>query len=376
MKTMILSTDDLRTIVQAVGLDALMDHLIKRLLEAFQSFDPVQTVVPLRAGFQYAEPQPGLIEWMPVMRAGEAVALKIVGYHPGNPRRHALPTILSTISAYDPANGHLIGLADATFLTALRTGAASAIASRFLAAEKASILGLIGAGAQAVTQLHALTREFELKKVLVYDADPAISDSFLERVAFLGLDIKPIGASELPHLVTTSDIICTATSVERGAGPVFQDGATKPWLHVNAGGADFPNKTEIPRSFLERSLVCPDFPEQARQEGECQYLAPAQIGPSLVEVVQQPEQFAWARQTTTVFDSTGWALEDHVALEMMLDYAAELKLGTPLQIETTSIDPYNPYQFVAETPRSAAVNGHHLFLSDGVESVTHLARRL
>ncbi|MEM7034229.1 MAG: ornithine cyclodeaminase family protein, partial [Chloroflexota bacterium] len=280
------------------------------------------------------------------MQRGGRATVKMVGYHPSNPERKNLPTILSTVSAYDTHSGRLLGLADATFLTALRTGAASAIASQAMAIDESCTIGLIGAGAQAMTQLHALSRCFDIKQVYVYDVNPAVCDSFFERVAFMGLNLTSITANNLDQLVRQADIICTTTSVDIGAGPVFHDGETKPHLHINAVGSDFPGKTEIPISLLKRSFVCPDFPEQAFKEGECQQLNQAEVGPSLVDLVQNPAAYSDVKHRLTIFDSTGWALEDQIAMEMLLDYAADLGLGTTMQIESSCLDPYNPYQFV------------------------------
>ncbi len=348
MKTTIFSIHDIRQIVQHVGLHALMDEMIERLTWAIEQFDERQTIIPTRSGFQYTVPQVGLIEWMPVMQLGQTVTVKMVGYHPANPNFRELPTILSTISTYDTRSGHLIGLADATFLTALRTGAASAVASRVMASPNSEVIGLIGAGAQAVTQLHALSRIYPIRKVLVYDIDPRVTASFAERVAFMDLPTNTIRSPHLANSISQADIICTATSVDIGCGPVFEDKNTKPWLHVNAVGADFPGKVEVPLSLLKRSIVCPDFLDQALQEGECQQLSPSLIGPSLVDVVQNAEDFGHIRRQISVFDSTGWALEDQVAMQMMLDYATDLGLGTAIDIESISDDPLNPYQFMTQ----------------------------
>ena len=146
MLTMIVGRDDVARIVEAVGLDALMDEMIDRLSAAITSFDETTTRVRARDGFHYQEPDLGLLEWMPVMQTGEATTIKVVGYHPLNPTLHDLPTILSTISVYETGSGHLKGLADGTFLTALRTGAASAVASRVLARRNSKVLGLVGCG--------------------------------------------------------------------------------------------------------------------------------------------------------------------------------------------------------------------------------------
>jgi ornithine cyclodeaminase/alanine dehydrogenase-like protein (mu-crystallin family) len=349
MKTFIIPAQDIRIIVQKVGLDHLMDAMITRLTTTFRQFDAACYSIPARSGFTYHNPYLGLLEWMPVMQHQAAVAIKVVGYHPSNPARNGLPTILSTVSSYDTHTGHLVGLADATFLTALRTGAASAIATRALMHPDSRVVGLIGAGAQAVSQLHALSRVFEIDHVMVYDVDPTVTRSFSARVEFLNLEVTPIDVSGLSRLASDADVICTATSVEIGAGEVFHDQDLKPHLHVNAVGADFPGKFEVPLTLLQRSFVCPDFPEQAFKEGECQRLLPEQIGGSLVDVIQQPAKYAYARQISSVFDSTGWALEDQVAMDLLLDYAGELGLGMAIELESASRDPRDPYHFASPT---------------------------
>ncbi len=71
------------------------------------------------------------------------------------------------------------------------------------------------------------------------------------------------------HLGAEADIICTATSADSGQGPIFEDLALQPWVHINAVGSDFRGKVELPLSLLKRSFVCPDLRIQAMQEGEC-----------------------------------------------------------------------------------------------------------
>lgn len=178
MKTLIISADDIYCLVQKLGIHALMDEMIERLTKAFSTYCDDNITIPARSGFQYSQPEIGLLEWMPSMKNGSHATVKMVGYHPTNPQQRNLPTILSTVSAYDTSTGHLLGLADATFLTALRTGAASAIASRILAKPCTRRVGLIGGGAQALTQLHALSRVFSVEEVFVYDIDPESAQAF------------------------------------------------------------------------------------------------------------------------------------------------------------------------------------------------------
>lgn len=352
MDTLLLTGDDVHRIARRVGLDALMDTLIERLTEAVAGFDPAHTIIPARAGFAYSEPTEGLIEWMPCMRLGDRAVVKMVGYHPANGRTGALPTIVSTVSAYDTASGHLQCLMDATFLTALRTGAASAVATRILAAPEAETVGLIGAGAQAVTQLHALTRVLSVRRVLVHDVSAQTAGSFAERVAAFAGDLQ-IERAPADEVAASADVLCTATSVGVGKGPVFGDVEVRPWCHINAVGSDFPGKVELPLSLLRGSLVCPDFRAQALVEGECQQLDPEAVGPDLATLVRERERFEGDRTRLTVFDSTGWALEDQVTMELFVEIASELGIGRRLSIEALDGDALNPYDFVSATALAA-----------------------
>ncbi len=350
MRTVILSTTDTQKIVQQVGLHTLMEEMIDRLETTFREYNDAELITPPRDGFSYQEPVIGLLEWMPVMRRGHSAAIKVVGYHPDNPAKNTLPTIVSTVSLYDTHTGHLIGLIDGTFLTALRTGAASAVASKVLASPESRTVGLIGAGAQAITQLHAISRVFEIDRVFVYDINTEVCGSFRRRARFMNLEIIPVDRSGLDMLVRTADILCTQTTVPIGEGPVFDDVGLLPGVHINAVGSDFPGKVEIPESQLRRSLVCPDFLPQAVKEGECQRLDPGAIGPTIVEIVKEPDRFAAYRSRPTVFDSTGWAQEDQVAAELLIGYAEELGLGVAVEIENIPDDPIDPYQLFHSTP--------------------------
>ncbi|QRK08319.1 ornithine cyclodeaminase family protein [Archangium violaceum] len=347
MDTLLITQQDLKQIVARVGIHALMDGLLHSLERALQEFDETQTEVRKREGFLLEAPQPGVLEWMPVMRKGDSVTLKIVSYAPANPRRFGIPTIIANNSLYDVQTGHLRALVDGVLATALRTGAASAIASKYLAHPDSRVVGLVGCGAQAVTQLHALSRVFGIERVLAYDIDPDVQKSLPARVAFLGLEVLP---APLEVVEAQADILCTATSVEVGAGPVIRGTALKPHVHINAVGSDLPGKIELPLAVLERSLVCPDFLAQALVEGECQQLSPEKIGPHLVELAKEPARFQAWRQRGTVFDSTGFALEDQVVTEVLLQHALALGLGTVVQLENINGSALDPYGYVFPRP--------------------------
>src|SRR5215213_4286417 len=341
--TRVLRADHIAQIIRVRGVDAVFDELIDRMTNAFAVYEASKVVTPTRDGFDYQLPTVGLLEWMPAMEVGRLVAVKTVGYHPANPVERTLPTVLASTSVYDPATGQLCALLEATLLTALRTGAASAVATDILAREGPVVVGLVGCGAQAVTQLHGIARVRPVERVIATDADPAVAAGFARRTRFIDRPIQIVPLGQRARVLAEADVVCTATSVAVGAGPVLEDGEHRPWLHVNAIGSDFPGKQELPVSLLDRATICPDLLAQCLVEGELQRARGDRIGPDLATLVQQRARFEALRSGLTVFDSTGWALEDMVVAEMMLDHAAHLGLGTSIALRHASADPHDPY---------------------------------
>ncbi|MEH1834794.1 MAG: hypothetical protein V7L29_22715 [Nostoc sp.] len=342
MNTLLITPEDIQKVVNRVGIDTLMDIMIAKLTEAFKEASLGIGELRPRAGFCNQQ-SPSVLEWMPYKQhIDQSVSIKVVAYQPRN-ISVGLPTIVASTSLYDSTTGHLVALSDGVFLTALRTGAASAIVSSILAHPNSITVGLVGAGAQAITQLHALSRVFPLLSVLVYDLNRDTAQSFLSRAAFMNLPVK---VAPLDEVEREADILCTATTVAQGKGAVIIGESLKPHVHINAIGSDLPGKTELPLSLLKTSLVCPDFPEQAKFEGECQQLTTEEIGPDLLKLVRRPEDFHIWREQRTVFDSTGMALEDHVALVSLLKLVQEYGLGQLVQLEYFPTDPHNPYDMI------------------------------
>lgn len=339
--TQLIRMSDIRELISIVGVDEIMDQCIDRLRQALEEYDPELVDVRERDGFIYESPHPGLVEWMPVMDNHQRALVKLVGFHPRNPTLHFLPTILSTLCLYDLNTGHLLSMADGVFSTAVRTGAASAIATDLFATQSASVLGLVGCGAQAVTQMHAISRVRKLKKVLVFDVDDDAVSSFEHRANIPGIEIIPVS---IERLEAESDIICTVTSITPGHGPVLPGENLKPHVHINAVGSDLPGKCELPLHVVESGLVIPDFLAQALREGECQRLELDQIGPLLHEFMQDPGSSDEYRQSLTVFDSTGFALEDLVMMTVLRELCQQFDLGVQVDLENINVlDPRDPY---------------------------------
>lgn len=343
MKTRVLAAADITQLLELVGRDALMDLMIERLRARFLDHSPDAVEVRARDGFRYEKPDLGLVEWMPTHEVGGPVVVKTVGYHPANPVQRDLPSVIATSSMWDTETGHLVAIADATLLTALRTGATSGLATELLARDGPVVVGLAGLGAQAVTQLHAVARVRQVERVIGFDEDPDVAATFRDRVGFLDLDVRVQGPDGAATILGAVDVLCTCTSVDIGAGPVVADVDTRPWLHVNAVGADFPGKLELPASFANRAFVVPDTIEQCLTEGECQQVSSDRIGPALSDVLQRRDEFAHLQHQLTVFDSTGWAVEDDVALRLAVELAVAHDIGSEIELERLPADPYDPY---------------------------------
>lgn len=346
MKTRLIETSDLAQVVSEIGIDALLDRLIDTLATGFASLQPGQAPAPPRTGLHYQQPDLGLLEWMPALSASEA-SLKMVGYHPTNPAQRGLPSILSSICLFETDSGHLKGIMDGTFLTALRTGAMSALATRLLAAPRQSaVLGIIGCGSQAVTQAHALSRIAPIGRILACDINPKVALSFAARLSFLDISVQIVPHEKMDTLPPQADILCTCTSEAPGRGPLFADFQDRSGLHINAVGSDFPQKFELPLALLKRAKVVPDFREQARAEGECQQLEESDIGPDLATLLRQPSLCEPWREQLTVFDSTGHAYADFLAAKLLFSCAESMNLGREIEVESVPSDPLNPYCFL------------------------------
>ena len=338
-----LTYRDVAQVVNNLGHDRVMDGLTACLDAAFCDASD-EWDLSEREGFHYQEPKLGLLEWMPVMRRGERVLLKLVGYHPSNPKDNGIATIQSLMAFFSIRSGVIESVLDGELVTAMRTGAASAVATRLLASPRSDTLGIIGAGAQAVTQVHALGRVLPLREVLVHDIDPETETSLADRLHPILRDGVRVRVVDLRCLLEGSDVLSVATSVAPGEGPVFNETqGLKSGLHINAVGSDFEGKTEIPIEVLRQAYVSPDFLSQAVREGECQQLEAHEIGQTLPELCRSGKQTEHLRDRLTVFDSTGFALEDYVAAEWVVEQAKVLGIGNRVRFSRAGGDPKDPY---------------------------------
>ena len=294
------SESEVAKIVAQSGPDEVMDRLIDAVRAGFLAMSNGTISHVARTGFSRGR---NLIEWMPVsVDEGNAI-IKVVSYCPKNPIEANLPTIGALIVEIDPARGQIQTLAEGWLLTAMRTGAASAIASQLMATPDSSTLGLIGCGCQAVTQAHALSRVFPLRRILAYDIDPGVSESLRRRLGFLEVVIE---VAEPEEIESSADIICTATTAEIGAPPVLEGRELQSHVHINAVGSDFHGKLELPSNLVRSAFVAADFLDQAGQEGECQHFSADELRDGraipLETLISRPTDYSNLKHRLTIFD--------------------------------------------------------------------------
>jgi ornithine cyclodeaminase/alanine dehydrogenase-like protein (mu-crystallin family) len=271
---------------------------------------------PLRSHVPLAD---GALLLMPGVRdGGTGASVKLVTVMPHNAER-GLPTIHALVVWFDAASGRPLALLDGATVTAMRTGAASGVATRLLARADAETLTVIGAGGQAEWQVRAVLAARPIRRVLVHARDRARRDDFASRMALAtGVDVTGAGSSE--EAVRMADVICCATTATE---PVFDAAWVRPGTHVNGIGAFQLGMVELPpQLFRGASLVAIDARAAAMAEAGDVVAAidAGHIGESdLVEIGTVDRDFASTRDpgAITVFKSVGLAIQDLAACELI-----------------------------------------------------------
>jgi len=236
---------------------------------------------------------------------------------------------------YDSENGRLLSLMQADHLGRIRTGAASGVATKYLARPDASRLAVIGTGRQARTQAQAVARVRKLSAVKVFGRDPARLQSFCQALSE-ELGVPAESAASAGDAIRFGEIICTATSSYQ---PVVHGEFLQPGSHINAIGANMANRRELDDEAIRRaSLITVDSVEQSRKESGdlIQGLANVEKGwESVVElhaVVTGKQPGRTSAEQITLFKSHGIALWDMAVAGYVYQEALRLGKGRELDI--------------------------------------------
>jgi alanine dehydrogenase len=218
--------------------------------------------------------------------------------------------------------GEVLALIEADWLGRIRTGAASGLATKYLAREEATTVALLGAGAQAETQLQAICAVRPIQRAFVFSRTPDTRVAFAERMtAQLGIPVHPVESVE--QAVAEADVICTITSARE---PILQGALLKPGMHINAAGANSLARRELDTFAVGRcERIFVDDPVQARIEAaelvvpiELRKLSWERVYPlaHLVGGLLPPRQ---SPEEITLFKSLGIALEDVAAAAVVYE---------------------------------------------------------
>ena len=239
------------------------------------------------------------------------------------------------VPLFDAQTGDSLALIEADYLGQVRTGAATGIATKFLAREDASSIGIIGTGSQARTQLEAVAAVRKIEEIRAYGRDPARRESFAKEMAsHLKLRVTAVDSAE--HAVRGAGILVTATTSTR---PVLEGAWLSPGTHINAIGANFPQKRELDDEAVRRcDSIVVDSREQSKMEAGdlIDTLRDDDSGwarvRELSEIVARKAKGRTSANEITLFKSSGIASEDIAVAGRIYEIALERGVGKQVEM--------------------------------------------
>jgi alanine dehydrogenase len=251
--------------------------------------------------------------------------VKIVNVHPENPSR-GLPTVMALTIILDIATGQPVAILNATRLTDMRTGAAGAVACKYLVPKKRITMGIAGTGRQAEAQLLAAAEEREIEQVLIWSRNARHAEEFARKMHRFDC------VSASLEKICDADVLVTTTPSRT---PIIRNEWIHEGTHINAIGADAPGKEELDPALLIRSQVFVDDMAQATHSGEINVpisrglYRDTDIAGTLGEVVIGKKQRESADRIT-IFDSTGLAIQDLAIAAIAMKQGKSIELSFPL----------------------------------------------
>lgn len=299
-----------------------LDALIDALADAHRELSEGEASMPPRIA-AFAE-RGGLLGAMPSYLPSAGLACKLVTLFPQNTDRH---THQALIGVFDPTNGSPIALMDGTYITATRTAAGSALATRLLAREDSRVLAILGAGVQARTHADALRRVRDFDEIRIASRNP-------ERAAATAEEIGATAAESFEDAVRGADVVAATT---HASGPIVMRDWLHPGTHVNSVGANPDGSGEVDPAIVGDAAV-------VAVEYRGSTLAPPPAGApefrdGAPEVVELGELVAGtkpgrsARDQITLYKSVGVAVQDAAAAALVLAAARLRSVGREIDLE-------------------------------------------
>ncbi len=283
-----------------------LEDLVPALRQALIDLSAGRVVQPLRMVMELPS-QHSLLFLKPALTR-DALAVKLITQVPANQAR-GLPTMLAMLVLMDPATGRTLAVMDATWLTALRTAAVSAVGVDTLTSREPRIVAMLGSGALARAHALALRAVRPISEIRIWSRNS-------RNVAACAEEIQGVGAGSAEEAVRGADIICTVTNASE---PVLQGAWLKPGAFVAAVGAVRPTWRELDDAAM-RNIVVADSREAAQKESGDVILSGAKVYAEIGEILggAKPRPPPGA---TIVFKALGQAVTDAVAARLVYDAA-------------------------------------------------------
>jgi ornithine cyclodeaminase/alanine dehydrogenase-like protein (mu-crystallin family) len=321
-KVKFLSEDDVKKCID-------MSSAIDAMADAFSQLSSGNAVSPQRLSIDLDKHNGGSL-FMPVyMPSKNLVGLKTVHIHKKNAAK-GMPVIHAVYSLFNAETGQTIAVMDGEYLTAVRTGAASGLATKLLSLESAKVLAVFGAGVQSRTQAEAVCVARNIDEIFVFDIDQEKSQKFAaEMSGKLSINVSP--QTDL-GLLKSADVICTATTTDN---PLFDDTLLKPGVHINGVGSYTPQMCEIPPQTIKRSILVVDSAGACLVEAgdiiqplESGMITKDHIHAEIGEIVLGTKSGRSSNDEITVFKSVGNAVQDVAAAAVIMENAGKLNVGS------------------------------------------------
>lgn len=324
-----VSVDNMMRLVHHIGIETFIADLARNITEDFAKWDQFDKTP--RVG---SHSDVGVIELMPTSD-GVLYGFKYVNGHPKN-MGEGLQTVTAFGVLSDVYSGYPLLLTEMTLLTALRTAAMTAVATKHLAAPGATTMAMIGNGAQSEFQCLAVKAVCGISHVRLYDLDPAATAKCARNLDGLGLHVTQCASPE--EAIEGAQVITTATA-DKDMQTILTDNMVGAGVHINAIGGDCPGKTELHRDIVARAHIFVEYPPQTRIEGEIQQMPADHPVTELWQVITGQRQGRKSAGDVTLFDGVGFAIEDFSALRYVRDRIKD----TPYYVDLDLIaDPDDP----------------------------------
>jgi len=312
--------------VVSVGLT--MTEIIETLEVAFREKGRGNTEMPPKPGI-HPGGEDNFIHAMPAyIPALNAAGVKWVSGFPGNQKK-GLPYIAGLLILNDPETGIPISVMDCVWITAVRTGAATALSARHLARPESSVVGVLGCGVQGRTNVEALNTLFPLKRVMAYDVNTEAVRGYADEIGSrLNLEVIPVGIPR--EAVTGCDIVVTAGPILKSPHATIQTG----WLDEGAFASlvDFDSYWH-PDAMQAAAKFCTDDTPQLRQYQQMGYFQNIpEIHADLGELVTGQKPGRETSEERTLTANLGLAIDDMAVAPIIFRKAVEKELGTWLPL--------------------------------------------